>query len=106
MARAMAAPDMEHPDGTKEHSACGMSVLQQHVAFFDQDNNGIVYPWETYTGKHQTKTPSRMFDLNIIYETMLSTLSGLRAIGFNVLVSLVLGLGFNLVFSYVSLPVS
>ncbi|KAK9057027.1 hypothetical protein SSX86_024393 [Deinandra increscens subsp. villosa] len=78
MARAMAAPDMEHPDGTPDHDARGLSVLQQHVSFFDQNNDGIVYPWETY--------------------------SGLRSIGFNVLFALIAGLGFNLTFSYPSLP--
>nr|XP_043610100.1 probable peroxygenase 3 [Erigeron canadensis] len=78
LARAMAAPDMEHPDGAPEHKAHGMSVLQQHVAFFDQNNDGIVYPWETYTG--------------------------LRDIGFGMLFSLIAGLGFNITFSYPTLP--
>ncbi|KAL8204591.1 hypothetical protein R6Q57_010214 [Mikania cordata] len=78
MARAMAAPDMEHPDGTPEHEARGLSVLQQHVSFFDQNDDGIIYPWKTY--------------------------AGLRSIGFNVLVSLIGGLLFNITFSYPTLP--
>ncbi|XP_061356804.1 peroxygenase-like [Gastrolobium bilobum] len=78
MPRALKAPDTSHPVGTPGHRHYNLTVLQQHCAFFDQDDNGIVYPWETYTG--------------------------LRAVGFNVIASVIMAAVVHIAMSYPTQP--
>ncbi len=47
--RVNVAADVDHPQGSDDAKK-EISVLQQHIEFFDRDKNGVIYPWETFSG--------------------------------------------------------
>lgn len=49
LARANEAADGEHPRGSPDADK-SLTVLQQHCAYWDRDNDGLVYPWDTFVG--------------------------------------------------------
>ncbi|GMN53336.1 hypothetical protein TIFTF001_022488 [Ficus carica] len=102
LARALIAPDTDHPNGTPGHEHNNMSVLQQHAAFFDQDNDGIIYPWETYTAN------MIIVDLTLILGNISSSFhllqTGMRAIGLNVVFSFILAIATNVLLGLLTLP--
>lgn len=54
VSRANLAVSQEAPHGTTEGAYADQhahqSVLQQHCAYWDQDNDGVIWPWDTYFG--------------------------------------------------------
>lgn len=57
VARANIAATVESPNGTTENDYAEKhkdeSVLQQHVGFFDGDNDGMIWPTDTFIGFHR-----------------------------------------------------
>jgi len=108
MARALKAPNTSHPHGTPGYRHHNLTVLQQHCAFFDQDGNGIIYPWETYLGKNFEF--QQFWSLYCLIQSFSiidrKKFSGIRALGFNLIVSVIIAIGINVAMGYLTQPVS
>ncbi len=50
MPRGYQAVDRFHPNGSEGLSIPTLTPLQQHAAFWDRDNDGRIYPLDTYRG--------------------------------------------------------
>ncbi|GAQ91219.1 Caleosin [Klebsormidium nitens] len=106
--RALVAPSRERPDGSRAfHDPKSLSVLQQHVEFFDRRKTGIIMPWDTYAGEplpralvaHKWAVPHLTRS-----EEPLRTASRnrFRAVGFSMVLSLVFSALINGSLSYFS----
>lgn len=49
MPRATRAISREKPEGD-DRSPNNKTVLQQHMAFWDRNDKGVIWPWDTYVG--------------------------------------------------------
>ncbi|KAK8659463.1 hypothetical protein V6N13_029664 [Hibiscus sabdariffa] len=54
MASSLPLPSKDFQEGVGNDEGRGLNsgenVLQKHVAFFDRNHDGLVYPWETFAG--------------------------------------------------------
>ncbi|RRT33979.1 hypothetical protein B296_00046978 [Ensete ventricosum] len=72
-------------DGEEEME---MTPLQKHVAFFDRNNDGIIYPSETYRGTISPSQHPLLFSLiPVVLDGVPVDLIGFRAIGSSVALS-------------------
>ncbi|TPX47035.1 plant seed peroxygenase [Synchytrium endobioticum] len=58
--RANLAVSAEFPEGSQQARFKHLSVMQQHVTFFDFDDDGRIFPWDTYKG-------FRLMGFNFVY---------------------------------------